>query len=147
MDAGHLKAFRVGLIGALGVGADLLIWSAFASLATVLSYLGIALFIALGLDPIIGWLEHPHLPRPAAVAVVLIPLFVLMSASVLSYIPQLIAQAKALISRLSGIFIQAADTGWVSSVEQLPAGCIDVNALVKSVGGSYSRPANLMTPG
>ncbi len=147
VDAGHLKAFRVGLIGALGVGVGLVIWGAVASLATVLSYIGIALFIALGLDPIIRWLEHRQLPRSAAVAVVLIALFVLLAALVLLFIPQLIAQAKALISALPGIFTQVADAGWVNSMEQLLAGYLDVNALVKSAGAFFSKPANLMTLG
>ncbi len=147
LDAGRLKAFRVGLIGALGVGVGLVIWGAVASLATVLSYIGIALFIALGLDPIIRWLEHRHLPRPAAVAVVLIALFVLMTALVLLFIPRLIAQAKAMISQLPGIFTQLADADWVNSVEQLLAGYLDVNALVKSAGDFFSKPANLMTLG
>ncbi|MCY0903742.1 AI-2E family transporter [Arthrobacter sp. H14-L1] len=147
MDAGHLKAFRVGLIGALGVGVGLVIWGAVASLSTVLSYIGIALFIALGLDPIIRWLEHRHLPRSVAVAVVLIALLVIVTALVLLFIPRLITQTKALIPQLPGIFTQVADAGWVSSVEQLLAGYLDVNSLVKGAGDFFSKPANLMTLG
>ena len=45
------NAFRVGLIGALGVGLAMLLMTMVGSLATVLTYIGVAFFLALGLDP------------------------------------------------------------------------------------------------
>jgi len=51
------NAFRLGLFGGLGVLIAVLIGGAFASLATILTYIGAAIFIALGLDPLVTWLE------------------------------------------------------------------------------------------
>lgn len=56
------NAFRLALVGTLGVGAGLLILSAVASLSTILTYVGVALFLALGLEPAISGLERRGLP-------------------------------------------------------------------------------------
>jgi hypothetical protein len=50
------NAFRLALVGTLGVGAGLLILSAVASLSTILTYVGAALFLALGLEPAVSGL-------------------------------------------------------------------------------------------
>ena len=55
------NAFRFGLFGGLGVLVALVIGGAITSLATIITYIGAALFIALGLDPLVSWLER--LPR------------------------------------------------------------------------------------
>lgn len=63
----RIKAFRIGLLGALGVGVGLIVWGAVATLATLILLVGLALFAALGIDPVVCWLERRKLPRPAAV--------------------------------------------------------------------------------
>ena len=50
------NAFRAGLIGSLGVGLGIVLMTAVHSLATVLTYIFIALFLSLGLDPAVKWL-------------------------------------------------------------------------------------------
>ena len=55
--------FRLGLIGALGVGLGILILSAITSLATIITYIGAALFLALGIEPLISFLERRKFPR------------------------------------------------------------------------------------
>ena len=47
------NAFQVGLVGGLGVLTAILIGAAVTQTATILTYIGIALFIALGMDPIV----------------------------------------------------------------------------------------------
>ena len=51
------NAFRLGLVGTLGVGLGLLIINSVISLSTIITYVGAALFLALGLDPAVSWLE------------------------------------------------------------------------------------------
>lgn len=63
--------FLVGFMGALGVAlAFALAWAVVVA-GQVLVLLGLAFFIALGLDPAVVWLYRRGLPRWAAVAVVL----------------------------------------------------------------------------
>ena len=45
------NAFRLGLFGGLGVLVAVVIGSGIASLATILTYVGAALFLALGVEP------------------------------------------------------------------------------------------------
>ena len=66
------NAFRLGLIGTLGVGVGILIISSIVSLSTIITYIGAALFIALGLDPSVSWLEKKGFPRWAAILAVLV---------------------------------------------------------------------------
>ena len=65
------NAFRIGLVGTLGVGVGLLILMSIASLSTIIAYIGAALFLALGLDPAISWLERRGLPRWSAILIVM----------------------------------------------------------------------------
>lgn len=86
------NAFQVGLLGGLGVLLALLIGSMFISLASVLTYLFAAIFIALGLDPIVRWIETKGTSRPLAIAIVamsIVALFVLIGMAVM---PNLITQ-------------------------------------------------------
>ena len=49
--------FRVAFVATLGVGLGLLLITSIQTLSTILLYVGTALFLSLGLDPIISWLE------------------------------------------------------------------------------------------
>ncbi|MEY4743477.1 MAG: hypothetical protein RIR34_816, partial [Actinomycetota bacterium] len=51
------NAFQLGLLGGLGVLTALLIGNMVVTIATVLTYVFASIFIALGLDPIVGYLE------------------------------------------------------------------------------------------
>src|SRR5690606_37596651 len=66
------NAFRFGLFGGLGVLLALAIGAAIGSLATILTYIGAAIFLALGLDPAVSWLERHRFPRWAAILTVVI---------------------------------------------------------------------------
>jgi predicted PurR-regulated permease PerM len=118
-----------------------------ASLATVLTYIGIALFIALGLDPIIRWLERHRLPRTLAVPLVLVALLVLLAGLMFLFIPKLIEQARALIAQVPEIVTSVSQSGWVNNLGQLLSGYVDVSALLKSAGAFVSTPSNLLTLG
>ena len=55
--------FRVAFVATLGVGLGLLFLGSLQTLSTILLYVGTALFVSLGLDPIVGWLERRRMPR------------------------------------------------------------------------------------
>ena len=143
----QMKAFQTGLVGTLGVGVGILIWGAVSSLSTVLSYIGISLFIALGLDPVVRWLERRRLPRPAAVAVVLAGLVAVVAGLLFLVIPRIIRQTRSLIEQVPTIVAQASVSDSVLQLQQLLGDFLDVNALVKSAGTFLSNPANLVAIG
>ena len=55
--------FMVGLTGALGVAVAYGLIELFLRARSVLILIGLALFIAAGLDPVVGWLVRHRMPR------------------------------------------------------------------------------------
>ncbi|WP_341872870.1 AI-2E family transporter [Leucobacter insecticola] len=92
----RINPFTFGLLGALGVLVALLIGSIIGQLATVLVYVGVALFLSLGLDPIVSFIER-KLPRPAAVASVVVLVLLAFGGVVWAVVPILIDQITKLV--------------------------------------------------
>lgn len=92
----RLSPFKVGLFGTLGVLVALLIGAIVGHLATVLIYIGVALFLSLGLDPVVSLLER-KLPRPAAVTAVVLGVILLFAGIMFAIIPVLISQVSTLV--------------------------------------------------
>lgn len=95
--------FQIGLTGGLGVLAAIALGTALGQIATILTYVAIALFIALGLDPMVRGLVKAKFPRPLAVALVVLG-FLGAVAFVLSLIiPSAAQEAAKLIQRAPAI--------------------------------------------
>jgi len=89
--------FRLGLIGALGVGLGILILSAITSLATIITYIGAALFLALGIEPLISFLERRKFPRWLALVVALVVIIGAFIGLIWAIVPIAISQATQLV--------------------------------------------------
>ncbi|MEN0023958.1 AI-2E family transporter [Microbacterium sp. LWO14-1.2] len=92
----RINPFMYGLLGALGVLVALVLGGIVDQLATVLVYIGVAIFLALGLDPIVTWIER-KLPRPAAVAIVVSVVVLAFAGILLAIVPILVEQISNLI--------------------------------------------------
>ena len=92
----RINPFMYGLLGALGVLVALVLGGIVNQLATVLVYIGVAIFLALGLDPIVSFLER-KLPRPAAVAIVVAGVVLAFAGVILAIVPILVEQVANLI--------------------------------------------------
>src|ERR1019366_10758877 len=66
----HRAPFFVGLTGALGVAVAYVLARGIADISSVLVIIGLALFIAVGLDPIFVFLMNRGLRRGVAVTIV-----------------------------------------------------------------------------
>lgn len=95
--------FRLGLFGGLGVLVAVVIGTSVGSLATILTYVGAALFLALGIDPLVSWLEKHGWKRPIAILTVLVGLLAVVAAFVLAIIPVIVDQVGNLIERAPDI--------------------------------------------
>lgn len=93
--------FRTALAATLGVGLGILLLSSVQNLSTVLLYLGTALFLSLGLDPVISWLEQRRLPRWLAVLVTIVVLLGLFAGIILMILPVLISQLAQLFEQIT----------------------------------------------
>ncbi len=112
------QAFRLGLFGGLGVLVAVGIGATIGSLATVLTYVGAALFLALGLDPIVSWLENRKVPRPFAIIIVLIGLLALIAGLVLAIIPIIVEQVGRAIAAAPGLISAFGDDSLRITIEK-----------------------------
>ena len=95
--------FRVAFVATLGVGLGLLLITSIQTLSTILLYVGTALFLSLGLDPIISWLEKRKFPRWAAVVVTILAVLLAFAGIVLMILPILVTQVGQLIKAVTDL--------------------------------------------
>ena len=94
--------FFIGMTAAAGVALTYGVVEIVIRARSVLVLIGVALFIAAGLDPIVSWLTRRRLPRWAAVLAVVLAAAGVLAAFVLAAIPPLSSQATALAGHLPG---------------------------------------------
>jgi predicted PurR-regulated permease PerM len=92
--------FFVGMAAAAGVAVTYGLVELLIKARSVLVLIGLALFIAAGLDPVVSWLTRRRLPRWAAVIAVIAAAAAVLAAFVLAAIPPLTSQATALAHQL-----------------------------------------------
>ncbi|BFM23267.1 AI-2E family transporter [Microbacterium sp. che218] len=92
--------FRVALLATLGVGVGLLVIGSVQSLSTILLYVGTALFLSLGLDPLVSFLERRGLPRWAAVLVTILGVLGVFTGIVFMVVPIIVGQIAQLVGQI-----------------------------------------------
>lgn len=100
METQNMKlsnSFALGLYGGLGVLTALVLGGAVATLANVLTYVFAAVFLALGLDPLVSALERAKFPRPLAVLTVVVGLIGFIAVLVWTLVPTLITEGSKFI--------------------------------------------------
>jgi predicted PurR-regulated permease PerM len=91
--------FLVGMVGAAGVAVTLGLVEVLITARTVLVLIGLALFIAVGLQPVVVWLVRRGFPRWAAVTVVCGGLLGVTGGFLAAAIPALVAQTSTLVAQ------------------------------------------------
>lgn len=95
--------FRTALVATLGVGLGILLIGSLQNLSTVLLYVGTALFLSLGLDPLVSFLERRRLPRWLAVLVTIVVVLGVFAGIILIVIPVLVDQISELVVQITAI--------------------------------------------
>ncbi|MEO7017160.1 MAG: AI-2E family transporter [Leifsonia sp.] len=120
--------FRVGLIGTLGVGLGILILTSVVNLATIITYIGAALFIALGIEPLIAFLERHKFPRWAALVLTLAVIIGAFGGLIWAIVPVAIDQLSQLISGIVKWVNNGQAAKWFSDLQhQFPGIVNDTN--------------------
>jgi len=101
--------FFVGLAAAAGVAVTYGLVRVLESMSSVLILIGVAFFLALGLEPAASWFVNRKLPRWAATTLVLVIFLTLLGAFVGAAIPPLAEQAGELIKQAPHYIQQAQD--------------------------------------
>ncbi len=107
--------FRVALVATLGVGVGLLLLNSIQTLSTILLYVGTALFLSLGLDPVISWLERRKLPRWAAVLVTILGVLGIFAGIILTIVPVIVDQISQLVEQIQSTIEDIGD--WDAAVQ------------------------------
>ncbi|SIH10726.1 transmembrane protein [Mycobacteroides abscessus subsp. abscessus] len=141
------NAFRVGFVGTLGVGLAIALITALQSVGTVLIYIGLALFLALGLDPIIQWLVARKVSRTLAVILVVVAFIGVVVGVVLLIAPAVISQIQQFIADLPQIVSRLQTTEWVADLERRFTGAVDLDSIFASVSSWVSDPKNVLSLG
>ncbi len=126
--------FMVGLLGALGVGAAFVLFWFVVSTVQVLTLLGLAFFVAVGLDPAVTWLSRRSVPRPVAVLVVVLALLGVVALFLSLAVPVVVTQATRLADHLPSYMSRLQDHS--STLGRLNSRYHIVTQLQKLLNGS-----------
>lgn len=142
-----IRSFRIGLFGGLGVLVALVIGGLAVQLGTVLTYIFVAMFFALGLDPLVSWLESKRLPRPLAITAVFAVVVLIFAGLLIYIIPILVEQLTMFVVSAPGIITDVAAQPWVLDLERQLRGIVDIDELIANAQGVLGNPNNLLSLG
>jgi len=136
------SAFNLGLTGGLGVLAAILLGTTLAQTATILTYVGIALFVALGMDPIVKGMVRAKLPRPIAVALVILGFLGAVALLFWAVLPTAISEAGRLINRIPEIVNNLVSQDLIATWDAQTGGAISsaANSAVEYISDSSNWP-------
>jgi predicted PurR-regulated permease PerM len=121
------NGFQFGLLAGLGVLTAIALANAAATLAGIITYVALAIFIALGLEPIVSFIQEKlRMKRVFAILTVVGALVLIVAALVWSLLPAVVSQF--------GNFVAIAPNA-LDSVKQLPL----VSTLDTQFNGSISN--------
>jgi predicted PurR-regulated permease PerM len=130
------------MLATLGVGAGLAVLGALAAVATVLVYVGLALFLALALEPAIRYLASRGLPRWASATVAIVGSAIVIALVVVAVLPLAAQQVGIFGAQLVDTLRDLPDQAWyVWTTDNLVA--LDLNGLLSSLTGLLTDPRQL----
>jgi predicted PurR-regulated permease PerM len=135
--------FRLGLLAGLGVLVAIVIGGAVGSLATILTYIGAAIFLALGLDPLVTWLEKHKVKRPLAIVITLVGVLGVLAGLVFALIPVISEQVQNITQVITKTIIPGIqDNSLITDInDALP--WLEVNELIEKAGAFIADPTNI----
>jgi predicted PurR-regulated permease PerM len=89
--------FWIGLMGGLGVGAAFVLGWSIVSAREILLLIALALFVAIGLEPVVALLHRHRTPRPLAVLLVTLAALAAVGGLLAAAIPPLVTEANDLV--------------------------------------------------
>lgn len=95
--------FRTALVATLGVGLGMLLIGSVQTLSTILLYIGTALFLSLGLEPVVAFLERRRLPRWAAVLSTILGVLAVFAGIIVVIVPVIVSQIAQLVASITQI--------------------------------------------
>lgn len=142
----HLaNSYQLGLLGGLGVLTALVIGGALTTIAQIITYIFAAIFIALGLEPIVAMLERRKVARPLAILIVILALLGVLGGVFIALIPKLVEDASILIQNAPEVAANLKAQEWLITLNnQLGGGIFDaINGVSSYITNAENWPAFL----
>ncbi|MCU1438066.1 MAG: rane protein [Naasia sp.] len=125
--------FRVGLLAGLGVLLAVTIGSMVGQLSTILTYVALALFLALGLEPLVATLERRRVPRWLALLIVLVVVAGVLVGAGFVIVPLIVRQAGALVTEIVDYTNSLTWSEFVDTAQEFAGEGIDVQQISDQV--------------
>jgi len=144
--------FFVGLTGAFGVVVAYVVFRCIADIASVLVIVGLALFIAIGLNPVIELLIARSLSRGAAVAIVTFGFVLVVAAFLVVAVPPITHESHVLLTNYprykADLVAKKPNVASRKASEVSVQACVRVSAASKAFSGSSGaaprRPVSII---
>lgn len=143
----QFDAFKLGLLGTLGVGVGMLIIGAVQTLATVLVYVGVAYFIALALEPLINFFIARKVPRWVASVVIVLVGGIAATLVALSIVPLVARQIAAAVKDAPQFIADLQTQPWVEWIIANAGNFFDIDGLIADATAFISDPQRLLSLG
>lgn len=137
-----IRAFQIGFVGALGVLLAILLGSIVGQLGTVILYVALALFLALGLDPVVSWLQRRGMARWVAILIVFAAVIGIFVGLIATIVPIVIRETTNLIENWDDIIANVEQSDvvvWLNSI----VGDDAIQNGIASIGDWLADPANI----
>ena len=136
------QPFGYAMLATLGVGAGLAVLGALAAVATVLVYVGLALFLALALEPGIRYLISRGLRRWVAATTMIVGFAMAVALFVVTVLPVAVEQVSVFVAQLVDALRDLQDQAWYTWATS-NLGALDLNGLLSSLTGLLTDPRQL----
>lgn len=137
---------RTAYLAGLGVILAIMTVTMLQRGSTVLVYIGLALFLALGLDPIVSLIER-KVPRGGSVAIVFLGLLVIIGLVLWAIVPVIVEQVTYLTTHFATIIQSIVNSGFGQWVQEVFKDQFDVTAVVENAQKFAKDPSNLLSVG
>jgi predicted PurR-regulated permease PerM len=141
------RPFVWGFIATVGGLVAISLGGALASLSTVLVWIGVALFIALALDPLVHWLESHRLSRGLSIVTVFVGFAVVAGGLLAWIIPTAVTQISQFAAAVPGYITGIQQSEWFRSLVSMTGQEGLAQTILDQARSWLSNPANLLAIG
>lgn len=139
------RPFVFGFLVTLGALAAILLGLALSNLSTVIIYIALALFAALGLDPAVRFFERRGLGRGWGVVIVLVGLIVALGLIIWAIVPVVVSQIASFVKDVPGMVSDFQSSDLYATLEDQFG--TQFQSLVSDIQGFLTDPGNIATIG
>lgn len=136
------KPFALGFTVTLGVLVAMVFGSMVSEITTILMYVVAALFIALGLDPVVRWLERRNIKRPLGIGIVFAGFILIIGGILAIVIPMIANQIAQLVSSAPEIVRNLTSEPWFKELNSRFGEFVDFNKLLQMGQDFIGKPSN-----